>query len=498
MILLGYDIGSSSIKASLVDAANGQVLGLVQHPQNEMEISAPMEGWAEQNPEDWWGHLKKATSSLLAQTGIKGTDIGGIGISYQMHGLVLIDKDQQVLRPAIIWCDSRAVQIGENAYFQIGPEKCLTHLLNSPGNFTASKLKWVKDNEPSVYQQVHKFLLPGDYIAMKLTGEVGTTVPGLSEAILWDFKNNQEADFLLDFYGIDSSLVPDIVPSFGQQGQLRESVAATLGLEKGTPVTYRAGDQPNNAMSLNVLNPGEIAATGGTSGVVFGVVDRPIFDVESRVNSFAHVNHSTNDPRIGVLLCINGAGIQYRWMKQQLDQNNLSYGDIEKMIAEVPVNSDGLRIIPFGNGSERILGNRNIGSHIINLNFNTHKKAHFYRAALEGVAFSFVYGIEILREMGLKIDVIKVGNDNLFQSEVFSTSLCNLLGSRIEVMETTGAIGAARAVGVGAGAYSDLSEAMGKVDVVKIYEVTNTNGVYEQAYQSWKSDLEKILVQHKQ
>ena len=494
MILLGFDIGSSSVKASLVDAEKGQVIGLVQQPQTEMEISAPQDGWAEQNPEDWWYHLQKATHSLLEQTGIKGKDIKGIGISYQMHGLILIDREQKVLRPAIIWCDSRAVQIGEQAYDQIGPEKCLNHLLNSPANFTASKLKWVKDHEPHVYQQAYKFLLPGDYIAMKLTGEVGTTIPGLSEGILWDFKKNQVADFLLDFYGIDSSLVPDIVPSFGRQGQLSGSVATRLGLEPGTPVTYRAGDQPNNAMSLNVLKPGEIAATGGTSGVVFGVVDKPVFDVEGRVNSFAHVNHSATDPRIGVLLCINGAGIQYRWMKQQLDQDNLSYGDIEKMIADVPVSSDGLHIIPFGNGSERILGNRNVGSHIFNLNFNTHKKAHFYRAALEGVAFSFAYGIEILREMGLQIDVIKVGNDNLFQSEVFSTSLCNLLGSRIEIMETTGAIGAARAAGVGAGAYSDLSEAMGKVAIVKTYNATNSNGVYNQAYQSWKSDLEKILV----
>jgi len=494
LLLLGYDIGSSSIKASLVDAENGQVLGVVQHPKTEMDISAPEEGWAEQDPQDWWDHLVQATKQLFQSTRAKKEDIKGIGISYQMHGLVLVDDQQNVLRPAIIWCDSRAVQVGDKAFAEIGKEKCLRHLLNSPGNFTASKLKWVKENEPEVYDKINKFMLPGDYIAMKLTGKISTTIQGLSEAILWDFEENKKADFLLEQLGIDPDLVPEVLPTFSDQGDITAGAADTLGLEKGTPVTYRSGDQPNNAMSLNVLNPGEIAATGGTSGVVFGIVDRPIFDVESRVNSFAHVNHSASDPRIGVLLCINGAGIQYRWMKQQLDQDNLSYNDIEEMIADIPVNSEGLRIIPFGNGSERILGNRNIGSHIINLNFNTHKKAHFYRAALEGVAFSFVYGIEILREMGLNIDVIKVGNDNLFQSEVFSTSLCNLLGSRIEIMETTGAVGAARAAGVATGAYKNLAEAMGEVKVVKTYEVTNTNGVYNDAYQSWKSDLEKILV----
>lgn len=493
MYLLGYDIGSSSVKAALTAAETGEAIKIASYPKTELDMVSHQAGWAEQHPDLWWDCVCQVTKSLLQETGIAASQIKGIGIAYQMHGLVLIDKNQRVLRPSIIWCDSRAVEIGKEAFATIGEEKCLSHLLNSPGNFTASKLKWVKDNEPELYEQIDKIMLPGDYIAMKLTGESKTTISGLSEGVFWDFKKNQVADLVLDHYGFDKNLLPEIVDTFADQGQVNQAAADETGLKVGIPVTYRAGDQPNNALSLGVLNPNEVAATGGTSGVVYGVVDQPLYDTKSRINGFAHVNHSPKNPRLGLLLCINGAGIQYAWVRKQIANANTSYIEMEHMISAIPVGSDGLRIIPFGNGAERILENKSPGAQVNNLQFNRHNRAHFYRAALEGIAFSFVYGFDILKKSGLNPQVIKVGNDNLFQSKVFSRTIANLLNCCIEITETTGAIGAARASGIGAGIYKNLEEAIQLNKIVEKYHPEKNSAAYEIAYQAWKNDLEKLI-----
>ena len=490
---IGFDIGSSSVKASIVNLETRVVMGTTHYPQTEMAVISSQTGWAEQQPELWWENLCHASKKLIAELQINVNKIKSIGISYQMHGLVVIDSNQQVLRPAIIWSDSRAVKIGNYAFEDLGEEKCLTHLLNSPGNFTASKLKWVADNEPELFARVDKFLLPGDYIAMRMTGEVATTVSGLSEAILWDYKKGKVANFVLDYYGISSALVPEIVPTFAEHGHLQATAARQLGLKPETKVTYRAGDQPNNAMSLNVLQPGEIAATGGTSGVVYAVVDQPLFDPQSRVNGFVHVNHTEANKRIGVLLCINGAGSQYSWVRQQVALAGTSYGEMERMASAVPINSEGLRIIPFGNGAERILQNKEIGARIINLQLNRHKRAHFFRAALEGIAFSFVYGIEIINAMGISTNVIRVGSDNLFRSGVFSSTIAELTECKIEVMDTTGAIGAALASGVGVGAFKDVTEAVQGLSNSKSYYPSKDNSNYKLGYEVWKEDLNKII-----
>ena len=493
MYLLGYDIGSSSIKAALVNLESGQQLAVTQSPTQEMEMIAVQTAWAEQHPETWWKNLCLATKKLLEQTGIDPRLIKGIGIAYQMHGLVLVDKNHEVLRPAIIWCDSRAVDIGDQAAKEIGNEKCLIHLLNSPGNFTASKLKWVKDNEPAIYEKIYKIMLPGDYIAMRLTGEICTTISGLSEGILWDFKAHEPSKMVLNYFDFEESMIPKIVPSFYNQGTVSKEAAKVTGLVEGIAVNYRAGDQPNNALALNVLEPGEVAATGGTSGVVYGVIDQYLYDLESRVNGFAHINHQKNDPRIGILLCINGAGIQYSWLKQQMAKDNLSYNEMETLAASIPSGSEGLRILPFGNGAERMLRNKALGAQVNNLQFNVHNRAHFFRAALEGIAFSFVYGMNILKEMGLNVQIIRVGNDNLFQSEVFAQTISNLMGCRIELIETTGAIGAAKAAGVANGHYTSLREAVGNTQLLKVYEPVNISGQYEKAYKQWENDLLKQL-----
>lgn len=492
MYTLGYDLGSSSVKASILAVESGTAIKTVQSPKQEMVIAAPQLGWAEQDPDLWWQHIQLATQELLQATNIQATDIQAIGISYQMHGLVLIDQAQQVLRPSIIWCDSRAVAIGDRAFEAIGVTKSLSHLLNSPGNFTASKLKWVQENEPELYEKVDKFLLPGDYIAMKLTGEAQTTISGLSEGIFYDFQNQQVADFLMDHFGFAYSLIPDIVPTFGMQGELTATAAKALGLQEGTAVTYRAGDQPNNAYSLNVLQAGEVAATAGTSGVIYGVNEVPHYDAKSRVNIFAHVNHQAVAPKLGVLLCINGTGILYNWLRQNTAPD-LSYEQMNALVHETPVGSDGLVIFPFGNGAERVLENKEIGGQIHHLNFNRHGRGHLFRAAQEGIAFSMKYGLEIMHSMGVDAKVMRAGHANMFLSPVFRQTLANVAGASIELYDTDGAQGAARAAGVGAGIYASFAESFQGLQLKEIIQPDSTAAACLEAYGRWGSKLLELV-----
>lgn len=493
MYLLGYDIGSSSVKAALVDADSGVCVASDFYPKTEAPIKAVCQGWAEQNPADWWKYLKEATASVLAKSNVDPVEIKAIGISYQMHGLVAVDKDRNVLRDAIIWCDSRGVPYGEKAFSEIGAEKCLSHLLNSPGNFTAAKLRWLKEEEPETYAKIYKVMLPGDYIAMRLTGEICTTPEGLSEYMLWDFQTNSPASFLMDYYGFDAGLFPEVKPTFSEQGRLTKEAAEELGLAAGTPVTYRAGDQPNNALSLNVFNLGEIASTAGTSGVVYGINDTVAYDRQSRVNNFAHVNHSAGQTRIGVMTCISGTGILNTWIKRNVAPQGIDYAEMNELAAKAPVGSLGVTILPFGNGAERVLGNRQVECSFHGINFNIHNRSHVLRAAQEGIVFSFMYGMEIMESMGLKIDRIHAGNANMFLSPIFRDTLASVSGATIALVDTDGAAGAAKGAGIGAGIYRDNREAFGTLKVLGLIEPASDRTPYLEAYARWKSILENNL-----
>lgn len=491
--LLGFDVGSSSVKASLVDADTGVCAASAFYPEKEAPIIAVKAGWAEQDPQMWWDNAKLSLKKVMADAGVKGEDIKAIGISYQMHGLVCVDKDMNVLRPSIIWCDSRAVPYGEKAFGEIGAEKCLSHLLNSPGNFTAAKLAWVKDNEPDIFAKIYKIMLPGDYIAMKLSGTINTTISGLSEGMFWDFKEKDTAGFLLDYFGFDKNLIADIVPTFSVQGEVSAAAAAELGLKEGTPISYRAGDQPNNALSLNVFNPGEIASTAGTSGVVYGVLGEVNYDKRSRVNTFAHVNYTKDVDRLGVLLCINGTGILNAWVRRNVAPEGISYSDMNEMTASVPIGSDGVTIIPFGNGAERVLENEEIGCSIHGLNFNKHSKAHIMRAAQEGIVFSFCYGMEVMQQMGMDIRKIHAGKANMFLSDIFRNTLAGVSGATIELYETDGSVGAAKGAGMGCGIYKDNNEAFASLKKLSIIEPDEKHrNEYLEAYTLWKEKLQRL------
>ena len=492
MYALGYDIGSSSIKASLVDIKQNNEVLSVRSPQDELSMIAHKPGWAEQEPTIWWKHLCQATKDLLARTGVSPKEIKSIGISYQMHGLVVVDENLNVLRPSIIWCDSRAVAIGEGAFEKIGDHECLSRHMNSPGNFTASKLAWIKQQEPEIYQQIYKAMLPGDYIAMMLTGQAKTTISGLSEGILWDFQDDQLSESILAAYGFKEDIFPEYCPTISLQGTITAEAAQQTGLVAGIPIGYRAGDQPNNALSLGVLRPGQVAATGGTSGVVYGIIEQKKYDPFSRVNNFAHVNYSTDHPYIGVLLCINGTGIAYNHIRQ-ITGSNLSYTELEELASQVGIGADGLSFLPFGNGAERMLGNQELGAQFHGLSFNLHGQGHYVRATLEGIAFSFVYGINIMKDMGLVLDEIIAGNDNMFQSAVFGQMISDLTGSTIRLVNTTGAVGAARASAVSIGAFTDIESAMEGLQYVKSYSPNQDTDKQKSAYKRWLSILERQL-----
>ena len=491
--LLGFDVGSSSVKASLTNVDTGEIAASAFYPEHEAPITAVKAGWAEQDPQMWWDNAKLSLKKIMSETGATGEDILAIGISYQMHGLVCVDKDQNVLRPSIIWCDSRAVPYGEKAFNTLGSDQCLSHLLNSPGNFTASKLAWVKENEPALFEKIDKIMLPGDYIAMKLSGEINTTIGGLSEGMMWDFKEKKPAKFLLDYFGFPEDILPEIAPTFSVQAKVSKSAAAELGLKEGTPISYRAGDQPNNAVSLNVFNPGEIASTAGTSGVVYGVLGDVNYDPKSRVNTFAHANYTTDIDRLGVLLCINGTGILNAWVHRNITPD-VSYADMNDLAASVALGSEGVSIIPFGNGAERVLENKEIGCSIHGLNFNKHNRAHIVRAAQEGIVFSFCYGMEIMEKMGMDIKKIHAGKANMFLSPLFRDTLAGVSGATIELYETDGSAGAAKGAGIGAGIYKDHDEAFATLKKLAVIEPDESKrDAYLSAYAQWKEVLKNEI-----
>lgn len=488
--LLGLDVGSSSVKASLVQAATGDCVASAFFPATEERILSLQPGWAEQDADWWWANVQRSTQAVLAQSGVRPTDIAAIGISYQMHGLVCVDDQLQPLRPAIIWCDSRAVPYGEQAFHALAAETCLSRLLGSPGNFTAAKLAWVKAHEPDCYRRIRFIMLPGDYIALRLTGQPCTTVGGLSEGMLWDYAAEEPAWFLMDHFGFSHRLLPPLVPTFGEQGRLTREAAALLGLAEGTPVTYRAGDQPNNALSLGVLEAGEIAATAGTSGVVYGVSDRLACDDRSRVNVFAHVNHRPEARRLGILLCVNGTGILNAWLHRHVAAD-LSYAQMNDLAAQAPAGSEGLCILPFGNGAERLLSNRETGCSVFGLDFNRHTRAHLLRAAQEGIAFAFKRGIDVMAGMGMQVSTIHAGHANMFLSPIFRQTLADITSATIHLHDTDGAAGAAKGAGIGAGIYNSPAQAFStlqRLDTIRPQD----NPALQEAYDRWQQHTDNL------
>ena len=492
MLLCGIDVGTSSIKLSVVDASTKKVIHTCSFPETENEIISVSPGFAEQNPEHWWYCVMQVIKMANATKKYNPLDISAIGISYQMHGLVILDKDKQVLRPSIIWCDSRAASIGDLAFEALGKEKLLKDLLNSPGNFTASKLAWVKNNEPQIYEQIKHVILPGDFISYKFTDELTTTISALSEGIFWDFNKNEISKDLLDYYGFDVSFFPEIKQVFENHGQISNTMASELGLSTNLKITYKAGDQPNNALSLGVVEPGEIATTAGTSGVIYGVSSELKYDPNCRVNSFAHVNYTKDLRRIGVLMCINGTGILNRWLKENFFSTN-SYTDLNSYANQSEIGSKDLMCFPYGNGAERIFNNKIIGGSFRNLDFNRHQKNEISRSVQEGIAFSMVYGLELLNSSGIVPQKIKAGYANMYLSSIFSSTIVNASNVSIQLLESDGAYGAALGAGIGSHYYKSVHEGINSIKLLSEILPDQNKNKTSDFYEKWKSELLKML-----
>lgn len=493
MHYLGIDLGSSSVKVCLADA-NGKEIASAKAPiDGEMEIISTSSGFAEQNPEDWWAMLTHGIKQLKEQ-GHNLANVKAIGIAYQMHGLVAMNDSFIPLRPAIIWCDSRAIPLGEKAFQEIGEEKALKKLLNSPGNFTAAKLAWVKNNEPDIYNKIAFIGLPGDWLAARLTGQLNATVSGLSEGIFIDHSTGQISNDVLNAFSIDKNFIKQPGESFRRFGKVLPTWCDEFGFNADAEVCYVAGDQPNNAFSLSAINPGEVAINAGTSGVLYAVSETPVVDMQQRVNTFAHVTHTTNKPSFGVLACVNGTGIQYSWLRHMLANNgDLSFIDLNNLAKTAPPGCDGLHVFSFGNGAERILNNRNIGASFTNINFHKHGPQHLIRAAQEGIAFSLVYCIEIFKEIGIEIKVLKAGSANLFNSPLFRQIVADTSGIPVEVINADGALGAARGAMVGSQAIDIKTIGSEMIQTVARVEPSENTQLYRQIYNEWLGELQHQL-----
>ena len=490
--VLGIDLGSSSVKVSLLDTATGRTLDQEQRPAAaEMAIEAPRPHWAEQDPHRWWANTTEAIRALKARHSL--AEVSAIGVAYQMHGLVLLDAEGEVVRPSIIWCDSRAVALGREAAESIGQHRIETTTLNGPGNFTASKWAWVARHEPEVLARATTVMLPGDYIAFKLTGERNTTASGLSEMILWDFGQRRPASFVLEHYGLDVDLLPPLVPTFGDQGTVLAEVAQEFGFRQNARVAYRAGDQPNNAYALNVLEPGETAATAGTSGVVYAVTDQRVYDRQQRVNAFLHVNAAAEAERLGVLLCVNGTGSAYAWLRRTLGATALpDYAQVNAWAAESEIGGDGLRFYPWGNGAERMLGNADLGARLEGLTFARHGAPELCAAVQDGIAAALTYGTRGLDDVGARPQVVRAGRANLFLSDRFAQAFAQLGEAPLQLYDTDGAQGAARGAAVGAREYADHAEALASLRVVAEFEPrAELAAAYEDYYERWLAGMQR-------
>ncbi len=486
--LAGFDSGTSSIKGTLIEAKTGKVVAECTSPKKELAVLSPHPSWAEQDPAEWWKHFCIVARTLLKK--VKPADVAGIGISYQMHGLVLVDEAMKPVRPSIIWCDGRTQAIGAAAARKLGPA-LLKRALNYPGDFTASKIAWVRKHEPKVYAKAHKAMLPGDYLAARLTGTICTTPSGLSEGILWDFKKQGLLEPVLKHYGIKRSLLADVRPTFAIQGTVSAAGAKATGFAPGTPVSYRGGDQPNNALSLGVMKPGEVAATAGTSGVVYAVTDKAIPDKQSRVNVFVHVTNAPGRMRNGVLGCVSGTGALYRWLR---DLTGGDYDKMNKLAASVAPGADGLVIVPYGNGPERVQCGRNTGMSMHYADLNRHGPAHVMRAAQEGIVLAFKQCTEVMAGMGVTVRKVRAGRANMFLSDLFGKMFASVVGAKVELMSTDGSQGAARGAGIGAGVYRKPDDAfVGLRPVKTISPDPKLKKTYTALYPKWAETVKTTL-----
>lgn len=472
MAFLGIDVGTSSVKVSIV-GEDGVILASATAPaSSERAINSPNPNWAEQNPEDWWEDAQQAILNLPLEARLQ---VEAIGIAYQMHGLVLVDSQFQPVRPSIIWCDGRNIQESQILAESLGLDALENRLLNKPGTLTLAKLAWVAEHEPETLAKAHTFGLPGDFIAYKLTGEWSTTKSGYSEMVGWDF--GASIPFEEGFRKAGWKLpLPEARPNLEEGAPIQKVIAEKLGLPPSARVTYRAGDQPNNAFGLGVLQQGETAISAGTSGVLYGIGDSSP-GLHEGINRFLHVNS-----QIGVLMCLNGVGSALAFARRTWFQNQ-SYEALSELASQAnPENCP--YFFPFGNGAERILSERAF-SGFTELDFNRHNLPELARSVFEGIAFAYRLGSEKMEKAGCLSKVVNGTESGLLKSSFFAQLLANELQVELILSEGDGSTAAARGAALG------IKKILPKPAPLKRY--LPTSPANHERFSHWHKILEKFL-----
>lgn len=467
--LIGIDIGTSGTKTVLFDTR----MKVVCDATYSYPLYQVKNGWAEQNPQDWADASIKGLKSVLEQSKINNNDIAGIGLSGQMHGLVMLDKDKKVLRKSIIWCDQRTSKEAKEITDKVGKEKLISITANpSMTGFTLAKLLWVKNNEPQVYNKCKHILLPKDYVRYILTDSLATEVSDAGGMQLMDIKNRCWSDEILKTFDISDQMLPKLYESHEISGYINYNTAAITGLKEGTAVVGGAGDQAASAIGNGVVREGTVSQTLGSSGVIFACTDKPLIDPMGRVHTLCHAI-----PNMWHIMSVTqGCGLSLKWFKdnfcgEEVEIAEKTNGDVYDVLFEkankLPVGSENLIFLPYLMGERSPHMDENARGVFFGLS-NIHTKSHLFRSVAEGVTFSQRECFEIIASLGITPSEIRVGGGGS-KSKVWLQMLADNMNVKVETLNTkeTGAMGVAILAGVGTGIYKSVKDACDKYVEIK-------------------------------
>ena len=501
---IGIDIGTSGTK-TLAIAENGAILAsaVAEYP-----LASPKPGWSEQNPEDWWTASVKTVAEVLKKGRIKPGDVKGIGLSGQMHGSVFLDKDQQVIRPALLWNDQRTAAECAEIEQRVGGRKKLIGMVANPAltGFTAPKILWLRNHEPKNFEKCTKVLLPKDYVRLRLTGEFATEVSDASGTLLLDVTKRNWSKKLLSALELDASLMPEVFESEEVSGTLTAEAAKLMGLNAGVPVVGGGGDQAASAVGNGIVGKGVVSATMGTSGVVFAHSDEVQVDPEGRVHTFCHAVRG----KWHVMGCVLSAGGSLQWYRNQLADAEIAaakalnidpYELLTQQAAQAPVGSEGLYFLPYLTGERTPYADPNARGCWVGLSLR-HGRAHMVRSVMEGVTYAMRDSLEIIREMNIPIKEVRASGGGA-RSPFWRQMQADIYGEKVVTInaEEGPAFGVALLAAAGTGAYKDVVEAC----QATIQTVTETKPIakhkkkynaaypqYQALYQSLKPNFQEI------
>ncbi len=494
--LLGLDIGTSGTKTALFDE-NGNTIKTATYGY---ELFQPKVGWAEQNPEDWWKACVEGIKDVIKNSGVSCNDIKGIGLSGQMHGLVLVDENNQVIRNSIIWCDQRTEKECEYITEKIGRERLIS-ITGNPAmtGFTLSKLLWVRNNEPENYKKIKKILLPKDYIRFRLTNVFATEVSDASGMQMLDINSRDWSTELLNELEIDKNILAPVYESVVVSGYVTKETAEITGLAEGTAVVGGAGDQAAGAIGNGIVSEGIISTVIGSSGVVFASTDTPRFDNGGRVHTLCHAVPG----KWHVMGVTQGAGLSFKWFKETFCQKEIEdckenklniYDVLTAKAAQSKPGANGVIYLPYLMGERTPHLDPNVKGGFLGVSLiNNHDD--FIRSILEGVSFSLKNCLDIIEDMNVNIHDIRVSGGGA-ESEVWRQILSDIFGYSLTTVKASEgpALGVAILAAVGTGIYPSVEDACNKIikGQDKVTPNKDTHEEYMKVYKVYNSLYPKI------